>query len=75
MTRHGPSGNMSAPAFLNVFGASQLDEALEGFITDDDPAIVIDMGNVSYLSSAGIRTLIAAERTLGGEMAGFTSAT
>jgi anti-anti-sigma factor len=48
---------------LDAFGASQLDAALEDFIRDDDPAIVIDMGNVSYLSSAGIRTLIAAERT------------
>ena len=49
---------------LDAFGASQLDEALKKFITNDDFAVVIDMGNVSYLSSGGIRTFLATEKML-----------
>lgn len=49
---------------LDAFGASQLDEAVKKFVTDDDFFVVIDMGNVPYLSSGGIRILVATERML-----------
>jgi anti-anti-sigma factor len=49
---------------LDAFGASQLDEAVKKSIEDDDFCIVIDMGGVSYLSSGGIRILLAAEKVL-----------
>ncbi|MBN1762808.1 MAG: anti-sigma factor antagonist [Methanomicrobia archaeon] len=49
---------------LDAFGAEQLDEALKSAITPEDSTVVIDMANVSYLSSGGIRTLLAAEKQL-----------
>jgi len=49
---------------LDAFGASQLDDALKEFITADDFAVVIDMRNVSYLSSGGIRTFLVTEKML-----------
>lgn len=49
---------------LDAFGASQLDEAVKKFVADDDFLVVIDMGNVPYLSSGGIRILFATEKML-----------
>ena len=49
---------------LDAFGASQLDEAVKQFVADDDFFVVIDMGNVPYLSSGGIRILFATEKML-----------
>jgi anti-anti-sigma factor len=49
---------------LDAFGASQLDEAAKKFIKDDDFFVVIEMGDVSYLSSGGIRILLAVEKAL-----------
>lgn len=49
---------------LDAFGASQLDEAARKFIKDDDFFVVIEMGDVSYLSSGGIRILLAVEKAL-----------
>ena len=49
---------------LDAFGASQLDDALKNFIKEADFAVLIDMGNVSYLSSGGIRTFLATEKML-----------
>jgi anti-anti-sigma factor len=49
---------------LDAFGAKQLTEALKNHVTDDDFTVVIDMGGVPYLSSGGIRTLLATEKML-----------
>ncbi|NQT47964.1 MAG: STAS domain-containing protein [Chloroflexi bacterium] len=49
---------------LDAFGASQLDAAFKGLIKDDDHSVVIDMQNVPYLSSGGIRILITAQKML-----------
>ncbi len=49
---------------LDAFGASQLDEAIKELIKDYDFSIVIDMENVPYLSSGGIRILLATEKML-----------
>ena len=49
---------------LDAFEASQLDEAVKKLVADDDFFVVIDMGNVPYLSSGGIRTLFATEKML-----------
>ncbi len=55
---------ISLKSRLDAFGASQLDEAVKKFIKDDDFFVVIDMRDVSYLSSGGIRTLLVIEKML-----------
>ena len=49
---------------LDAFGASQLDEAIKELIKDYDFSIVIDMENVPYLSSGGIRIFLVTEKML-----------
>ncbi len=44
---------------LDEFGAVHLQEAMEKEIHDDDRSVIIDMDNVPYLSSAGIRVFTA----------------
>jgi anti-anti-sigma factor len=44
---------------LDEFGAGHLQEAMEQEIHDDDRSVIIDMENVPYLSSAGIRVFLA----------------
>jgi len=56
---------------LDAHGASQLDEAFKAFIREDDSTAVIDMGGVQYLSSGGIRVLVAAQRMLARRQGGI----
>lgn len=56
---------------LDAFGASKMDEALKKFIKKDDIHVIIEMNDVQYLSSAGIRVLLATFQMLkkrGGEL-------
>ena len=55
---------LSLDGRLDAFGAAQLDEALKNAIVPEDSTVVLDMANVSYLSSGGIRTLLATEKLL-----------
>jgi len=55
---------MTLDGRLDAFGASQLDGALKSLIKDDDSSVIIDMEKVPYLSSGGIRVLVAAEKML-----------
>ncbi|HDS44823.1 MAG TPA: anti-sigma factor antagonist [Methanomicrobia archaeon] len=55
---------LSLDGRLDAFGAEHLDAALNSHLTEDDRAVVIDLANVPYLSSGGIRTLIATEKRL-----------
>lgn len=49
---------------LDAYGALELNESLESLITPKDTVVIFNMGQVSYLSSGGIRSLLGAERTL-----------
>ncbi|MGZ7118276.1 MAG: STAS domain-containing protein [Methanobacterium sp.] len=56
---------------LDVFGASKLDEALKTLIKKDDIHVIIEMGDVQYLSSGGIRVMLRTFQMLverGGEL-------
>jgi len=55
---------LSLDGRLDAFGATQLDEALKSALTPEDALVVLDMANVPYLSSGGIRTLLATEKVL-----------
>ena len=55
---------LSLDGRLDAFGAEQLDAALKSQLTEEDRAVVIDLAQVAYLSSGGIRTLLATEKRL-----------
>ncbi|MCX6694538.1 MAG: STAS domain-containing protein [Methanomicrobiales archaeon] len=46
------------------FGAARVDEVIKGALQDDDRSIVVDLAGVPYLSSAGIRVLLAHRKAL-----------
>jgi anti-anti-sigma factor len=49
---------------LDAFGAEKLEETLKSSLSDDDTSVVIDLGQVPYLSSGGIRVLLAYRKKL-----------
>lgn len=49
---------------LDGYGAGQVSDAVQASLQDDDRSIVFDLAGVNYLSSAGIRVLIAAKKQL-----------
>jgi anti-anti-sigma factor len=49
---------------LDAFGAEKLEDTLKSSLEDDDTSIVIDLGQVPYLSSGGIRVLLAYRKKL-----------
>ncbi|HUU75867.1 MAG TPA: STAS domain-containing protein [Methanoregulaceae archaeon] len=49
---------------LDGFGAGILEEKIRESLQDDDRSIVVDMGEVDYLSSAGIRVLLVFSKML-----------
>jgi len=51
---------------LDSTTSGELDEKLKNDITDDVNSLVIDMAQVDYISSKGLRVLVTAYRTLAG---------
>ena len=49
---------------LDGYGAGQLSDAVQASLQDDDRSIVFDLTGLSYLSSAGIRVLLAVKKQL-----------
>jgi anti-anti-sigma factor len=49
---------------LDGYGAGKLADAVQASLRDDDRSVVFDLAGVNYLSSAGIRTLIAVKKRL-----------
>ncbi|MBP1929277.1 anti-anti-sigma factor [Methanolinea mesophila] len=49
---------------LDAFGAEKLEETLKSSLQDDDTSVVIDLGEVPYLSSGGIRILLEYRKKL-----------
>jgi anti-anti-sigma factor len=43
---------------------TELDDALKEIIDEKTKAVILDMSNVNYISSAGVRTVIAAQKAL-----------
>ena len=50
----------------------QLDEELEEIIDDKTKAVILDMGDVKYISSIGIRVVITAKKNLEAKNASFS---
>lgn len=56
---------------LDAFGASKLDESIKKLVKKDDVNVIIEMDDVPYLSSGGIRVFLAIYQMLkkrGGEL-------
>lgn len=49
---------------LDGYGAGQLADAISASLQDDDRSVVFDLAELSYLSSAGIRVLVATKKQL-----------
>lgn len=49
---------------LDGYGAGQLSDAVQASLQDDDRSVVFDLAGLNYLSSAGIRVLIAVKKRL-----------
>lgn len=49
---------------LDGYGAGQLSDAVQASLQADDRSVVFDLTGVSYLSSAGIRVLLAVKKRL-----------
>lgn len=49
---------------LDGYGAGQLSDAVQASLQDDDRSVVFDLAGISYLSSAGIRVLLAVKKRL-----------
>jgi anti-anti-sigma factor len=64
VTRPGGTLLLILDGRLDGAGATDLDTALRNNLEDDDRAVVVDMGQVSYLSSAGIRVLLMMKKEM-----------
>ncbi len=49
---------------LDGYGAGELTDAVQASLQDDDRSVVFDLTGITYLSSAGIRVLIATKKRL-----------
>ncbi|MCM2466019.1 STAS domain-containing protein [Methanoculleus oceani] len=49
---------------LDGYGAGQVTDAVQASLQDDDRSVVFDLAGLSYLSSAGIRVLLAVKKQL-----------
>ena len=55
-----PTGRMDGS------NAREFQDALDAVIQDNDRALILDFGEVSYISSAGLRVLLVTAKTLQG---------
>ncbi|WP_419945493.1 STAS domain-containing protein [Candidatus Poriferisodalis sp.] len=64
--------NVISPAG-RVDGSNSADfhEALGAAISDDDSRVILDMGGIDYISSAGLRVLLLVAQRLGGNSTPF----
>jgi anti-anti-sigma factor len=51
---------------LDAVTSFRLEEACQGFIDQGEKTLVIDLGGVDYISSAGLRTILILSRKLNG---------
>jgi anti-sigma B factor antagonist len=56
---------------VDTTGAAEMDQALQAVVSEGKRKMVLDMGQVSYISSAGLRTLadiVTTNREAGGDL-------
>jgi len=58
---------------LDIAGAAELKETLHLALASDAPAIVVDLRGLELLDSTGLRTLLEAQASEGGERIAFVA--
>lgn len=53
---------VKASGRIDSSSASQFDATLKGLIADGQNNLVVDLSEINYMSSAGLRTIVAAHR-------------
>ena len=61
----GPAGRVDGS------NSAQFHEALVGALSDDDNRVILDMGGIDYISSAGLRVLLLIAQHLGSSSTPF----
>lgn len=64
-TRDGATLIVKANARIDSSNASEFQSALETVIGSEDRTVILDMENLSYISSAGLRVILIVAKTLG----------
>ncbi len=49
---------------LDGVNAREFEDALQGVIDDSDRAVILDLGRLTYISSAGLRVILLVAKTL-----------
>ena len=49
---------------LDGVNAREFQDALQGVIDDSDRAVILDLGRLTYISSAGLRVILLVAKTL-----------
>ena len=64
--------NVISPAGrVDGSNSAEFHEALTAALSDDDSRVILDMGGIDYISSAGLRVLLLLAQNLGGSSTPF----
>lgn len=64
--KNGTSLTLRLAGELDLTGAPELTACLEGKLTEVE-SLILDMAEITYISSAGIRAILAANRAMAGK--------
>lgn len=64
-TLEGKTGVLTLSGELDASSAPQVDHAVDLLVSDGAGELLIDLGEVSFIDSSGLRSLIRARRALG----------
>lgn len=66
MRWHGDAAVVAVAGEIDLVTAPEFDEVVAGVVDQGPAVLVVDLGAVSFLSSAGLQVLAGAHRRLGG---------
>jgi len=61
----GTTGTLLLSGELDASSAPQVDEAVDALIAEGAAELVIDLGEVTFIDSSGLRSLIRARKSMG----------
>ena len=69
--RQGRTLVLAANGRVDSSNAAEFQEDITGAIEEDDPSVLLDLGGLSYISSAGLRVILLVAKTLNAKDAKF----